>query len=95
MRYVSFSIFRRYRLLHLRHSFCLKRWGDAPVHTIGVGLLARKDQIHFFDEIGYEHDVNMHCPQDPEYRESMECSCDMAKNFGASNEPSVTCCTQQ
>jgi alpha 1,2-mannosyltransferase len=32
-----------------------QRWGDAPVHSIGVALFARKDQIHFFNDIGYMH----------------------------------------
>lgn len=30
----------------------LQRWGDAPVHSIGAALFARKDQIHFFNDIG-------------------------------------------
>lgn len=29
-----------------------QRWGDAPVHSLGVALLAQKDQIHFFNDIG-------------------------------------------
>lgn len=61
----------------------MQRWGDAPVHSIGVSILAHKDQIHFFDKIGYEHDVNMHCPQDSAYRDEMSCSCDFSNNFGA------------
>lgn len=28
--------------------FYYERWGDAPVHSIGAGLFARKDQIKFF-----------------------------------------------
>ena len=40
-----------------------QRWGDAPVHSIGAALFARKDQIHFFREIGYRHNPFQHCPQ--------------------------------
>ena len=29
-----------------------QRWGDAPVHSIGAALFARKEQIHFFNDIG-------------------------------------------
>lgn len=29
-----------------------QRWGDAPVHSIGAALFAKKDQIHFFNDIG-------------------------------------------
>ena len=36
--------------------FYYERWGDAPVHSIGAALFARKDQIHFFDDIGYRHE---------------------------------------
>jgi hypothetical protein len=27
--------------------------GDAPVHSIGAALFAKKEELHFFDEIGY------------------------------------------
>lgn len=30
--------------------------GDAPVHSIGASLFAKKEQIHFFDDIGYRHE---------------------------------------
>lgn len=36
--------------------FYYERWGDAPVHSIGAALFAKKDQIHFFDDIGYRHE---------------------------------------
>lgn len=35
--------------------FYYERWGDAPVHSIGVGLFADKSQIHWFRDIGYRH----------------------------------------
>ena len=30
----------------------MQRWGDAPVHSIGAALFAKKEQIHFFKDIG-------------------------------------------
>jgi alpha 1,2-mannosyltransferase len=36
--------------------FYYERWGDAPVHSIAAALFARKDQIHFFQDIGYRHE---------------------------------------
>ena len=30
--------------------------GDAPVHSIGAALFAKKEQIHFFEDIGYRHE---------------------------------------
>ena len=35
--------------------FYYERWGDAPVHSIAAALFSKREQIHFFREIGYEH----------------------------------------
>ncbi|KAG1810434.1 glycosyltransferase family 15 protein [Suillus plorans] len=43
--------------------FYYERWGDAPVHSIGAALFAKKEQIHFFNDIGYQHEPFEHCPQ--------------------------------
>ena len=32
------------------------RWGDAPLHTIGVSMLLSKNDIHSFSDVGYIHD---------------------------------------
>ena len=32
------------------------RWGDAPLHTIGVTMILDTAQIHAFTDIGYRHD---------------------------------------
>jgi hypothetical protein len=32
------------------------RWGDAPLHTIGVTMMLDRDSIHAFTDIGYRHD---------------------------------------
>ncbi|KAG7194776.1 uncharacterized protein KQ657_004456 [Scheffersomyces spartinae] len=42
--------------------FYYERWGDAPVHSIGLGLFADKSKIHWFRDIGYEHDPYLNCP---------------------------------
>lgn len=53
-----------YEVRHLRHachvhaltrlrSALAQRWGDAPVHSIGAALFAKKEQIHYFSDIGY------------------------------------------
>ena len=39
-----------------------ERWGDAPVHSLATALLLDKDEVHFFDEIGYYHPPFMHIP---------------------------------
>lgn len=42
--------------------FYYERWGDAPVHSIGVGLFADKSKVHWFRDIGYRHPPYQHCP---------------------------------
>jgi len=58
----------------------VQRWGDAPIHSLAVALLARKEEIHFFEEIGYRHTPFQHCPQGKLHRKG-KCSCDGRKNF--------------
>ncbi|KAJ7648364.1 glycosyltransferase family 15 protein [Mycena polygramma] len=60
--------------------FYYERWGDGPVHSIGAALFARKDQIHFFDDIGYRYEPFQHCPQEPAHSRG-QCKCDMGDNF--------------
>jgi alpha 1,2-mannosyltransferase len=60
--------------------FYYERWGDAPVHSIAAALFTRKDQIHFFKDIGYKHAEFAHCPQGKLWREG-HCSCDPNDNF--------------
>jgi hypothetical protein len=45
-----------FEYLDQQGGFYYERWGDAPVHSIGAALFAKKDQIHFFDDIGYRHE---------------------------------------
>lgn len=59
-----------------------QRWGDAPVHSIGAALFARKDQIHFFDDIGYLHYPLQHCPRHESVRTALECVCDPNGSYG-------------
>ncbi|KII88493.1 glycosyltransferase family 15 protein [Plicaturopsis crispa FD-325 SS-3] len=60
--------------------FYYERWGDAPVHSIGAALFAKKDQIHFFNDIGYRHEPFQHCPQGDVHKKG-KCWCDPAQNF--------------
>ncbi|KAF8964698.1 glycosyltransferase family 15 protein [Flammula alnicola] len=60
--------------------FYYERWGDAPVHSIGAALFARKDQIHFFNDIGYRHEPFQHCPQGDSHKRG-KCWCDSTQNF--------------
>lgn len=60
--------------------FYYERWGDAPVHSIGVSLFAHKDQIHFFNDIGYRHEPFQHCPQGDVHSKG-KCWCLPTENF--------------
>lgn len=60
----------------------LPRDKDLQVHSIAASLLAGKDQIHFFDEIGYQHDSWSHCPQNRTAWEEGQCDCDRDSSFG-------------
>lgn len=88
----------RYLFSPLVSSDRAQRWGDAPIHSIAAALFTRKDQIHFFKDIGelwpyrflvmtnplegYKHAEFAHCPQGRQWREG-HCSCNPNDNFGA------------
>lgn len=42
--------------------FFYERWGDAPVHTIALGLFEDASKIHWFKDIGYQHIPFFNCP---------------------------------
>lgn len=55
--------------------FFYERWGDAPVHSIAAALLLDKNQIHFFDQIGYWHVPFQSCPVNAGDRLKHRCIC--------------------
>jgi alpha 1,2-mannosyltransferase len=52
--------------------FYYERFGDAPVHTLSASIFLPKSQIWFFRDIGYQHNINHHCPPLSQDR----CSCE-------------------
>ncbi|KAK7693374.1 hypothetical protein QCA50_002942 [Cerrena zonata] len=66
--------------LDKKGGFYYERWGDAPVHSIGAALFAKKEQIHFFNDIGYKHNPFQHCPQGDAHSKG-KCWCDPGDNF--------------
>ncbi|KAJ7699463.1 nucleotide-diphospho-sugar transferase, partial [Mycena olivaceomarginata] len=64
--------------------FYYARWGDAPVHSMAAALFLPKSKIHFFNEIGYEHPPNSHCPTDDTIWRAGMCSCDQGRTHGGS-----------
>lgn len=55
--------------------FFYERWGDAPVHSIAVGLFMDKEKIHFFDDLGYYHVPFNNCPVNEQIRLERNCAC--------------------
>lgn len=51
-----------FKFLDSTGKFYYERWGDAPVHSMGLSLFADKSQIHWFRDIGYFHDPYYNCP---------------------------------
>ncbi|KAF8636698.1 hypothetical protein AX17_003503 [Amanita inopinata Kibby_2008] len=69
-----------FNYLDSKGGFYYERWGDAPVHSIAVSLFARRDQVHFFRDIGYRHSPFQHCPIDSSW-ETGRCACSPADSF--------------
>jgi alpha 1,2-mannosyltransferase len=69
-----------FEFLDEKGGFYYERWGDAPVHSIGAALFAKKEQIHFFNDIGYRHEPFQHCPQGSSHAKG-KCWCDEGTNF--------------
>lgn len=67
--------------------FFYERWGDAPVHTIGLSAFLNKSQIHFFSDIGYKHDPYFRCPHDDASYTNGRCLCPTNRNHEADFQP--------
>ena len=61
--------------------FFYERWGDAPVHSIAASLFLDKEQIHYFDDVGYYHGPFTSCPRDEKVRKEGRCSCNPKEDF--------------
>lgn len=55
--------------------FYYERWGDAPVHSIGVSLLLDRNEIYHFEDIGYYHAPYLACPTSSDVIASKRCIC--------------------
>jgi len=51
------------------------------VHSIAAGLLLKKDEIHFFNDIAYYHVPFTHCPLEEDLRIKNKCHCNPDENF--------------
>ncbi|CAK7900884.1 probable mannosyltransferase Ktr4p [[Candida] anglica] len=52
-----------FKYLDSTGKFYYERWGDAPVHSMGLALFLDQSEIHWFKDVGYFHDPYFHCPK--------------------------------
>ncbi len=78
----SEAYIKYFEYLDKEGGFFYERWGDAPVHSLGLLLFTDKSKIHFFNDIAYKHAPYQHCPIDREFHESGRCHCNPNDNFG-------------
>lgn len=55
--------------------FFYERWGDAPVHSIAAALLMDRNELHYFNDVGYWHVPFQNCPTDEDTRLRLHCTC--------------------
>ncbi|KAF9025585.1 glycosyltransferase family 15 protein [Hymenopellis radicata] len=67
--------------LDRKGGFYYERWGDAPVHSRAAALFLDRDAIHFFDDIGYQHDDWTHCPTNEDVWVKGRCTCSRSASF--------------
>ncbi|KAI8576560.1 hypothetical protein K450DRAFT_256223 [Umbelopsis ramanniana AG] len=72
LRSPSYRTFFEY--LDKKGGFFYERWSDVTVQTIMASLFLKRDELHFFNEIGFEYWQATHCPLQPEYRQQCVCS---------------------
>ena len=70
-----------FNFLDKEGGFFYERWGDAPVHSIAAGLMLKKEEIHFFNEIAYYHPPFLHCPTGEPLKRELKCHCSQRQNF--------------
>ena len=54
--------------------FFYERWGDAPVHSLATAMFLRKEEVHWFHDIGYYHPGFTNCPGDEPSRQRCDCN---------------------
>ncbi|ODV61525.1 mannosyltransferase YUR1 [Ascoidea rubescens DSM 1968] len=76
-----------FNYLNQKGGFYYERWGDAPVHSIAVGLLLNKSEIHHFDDIGYYHPPFNSCPSSNILRLVKNCQCNVNDENNIDTKP--------
>ncbi|KAL0082704.1 nucleotide-diphospho-sugar transferase [Phycomyces blakesleeanus] len=60
--------------------FFYERWGDPVIHTLAAVMFLKKEEVHFWEDVGYRvANYFTHCPADKKLYS--RCSCRPDKNF--------------
>ena len=70
-----------FKFLDDKGGFYYERWCDAPIHSIAVALFLNKQDIHWFENVGYYHAPYLQCPQDTTLYVDSKCTCDPDNDF--------------
>jgi alpha 1,2-mannosyltransferase len=62
--------------------FYYERWSGAAVRSVDAALLAPRDKLHFFHDIGYRHEPFEHCSMAASHKKGWYW-CTSEENFGA------------
>ncbi|KAI7831854.1 glycosyltransferase family 15 protein [Kickxella alabastrina] len=63
-----------FAFLDQRGGIYYERWTDATVRSLAAAMFLRPDQVHWFEDVGYVHDLLNNCPQ------AMRCYCDPSES---------------
>ncbi|KAJ1977841.1 hypothetical protein H4R33_006128 [Dimargaris cristalligena] len=65
---------RLFRFLDEAGGIFYERWGDAPIRSLAVSMFLKKEDVHWFEDIGYLHSAFQNCPANSATQ--MKCHCD-------------------
>ncbi|KAJ1986428.1 hypothetical protein H4R33_003363 [Dimargaris cristalligena] len=54
--------------------FFYERWGDAPVHSLAVAMFLKKEEVHWFEDVGYYHGPFYNCPNSKALNKFCHCN---------------------
>ncbi|KAG5420611.1 hypothetical protein I9W82_002492 [Candida metapsilosis] len=77
-----------FNYLDLAGGFFYERWGDAPVHSMAMMIMLSKNDLHWFDQIGYTHPPYVQCPQDAAIYVKNRCVCNPDEDITLNDETS-------
>ncbi|KAI8144651.1 nucleotide-diphospho-sugar transferase [Fennellomyces sp. T-0311] len=71
----SSQYMRYFNFIDSSGGFFYERWDEGTVLTMAASLFLRKNEVQFFNQMGFEHGGLSHCPMSSQYYP--RCSCDI------------------